>query len=352
MTPAQRRPGLFSVIAVLAVACTTPAAAPVLPDAPVAVAAGPQPIAIVATPVPLNPRDPGRTRAGELTYAGGVALSARGTSRFGGVSGIDIRWRENGRQFLAVTDQGDLLQADLRLDGAGRLQGLGDATIQPLLDETGLPLQGKTDADAEGLVAFPGDDFAVSFERRHRVRAYERPGARAGSFPWAASAPADLPDNQGLEALAHPPASMPTTLVLGAEGGRTWRCAQRACLEGARAAIAPGYSLTGLDALPGGWAAVAVFRAYDPFRGMRAIVAWTPNLLAGAPFRPLARLEPPLTTDNFEAIAAVPHAGGWRIYLMSDDNFSSAQRTLLLAFDWKPPPEACPPEGRTPQPRC
>jgi hypothetical protein len=49
-------------------------------------------------------------------------------------------------------------------------------------------------------------------------------------------------------------------------------------------------------------------------------------------------LRGPLTVDNFEGLAAVPAKdGSIRFYLISDDNFSSSQRTLLLAFDWKPP---------------
>jgi hypothetical protein len=33
----------------------------------------------------------------------------------------------------------------------------------------------------------------------------------------------------------------------------------------------------------------------------------------------------------------VPRAdGSVRFYLLSDDNASAAQRTLLLAFDWRP----------------
>jgi hypothetical protein len=54
-------------------------------------------------------------------------------------------------------------------------------------------------------------------------------------------------------------------------------------------------------------------------------------------------LRGPLTVDNFEGLAAVPAPsaskgdGTIRFYLISDDNFSSSQRTLLLAFDWKPP---------------
>jgi hypothetical protein len=44
----------------------------------------------------------------------------------------------------------------------------------------------------------------------------------------------------------------------------------------------------------------------------------------------------PATVDNFEGLAAVPRAdGGFRFYLLSDDNASATQRTLLLAFDWQ-----------------
>jgi hypothetical protein len=40
--------------------------------------------------------------------------------------------------------------------------------------------------------------------------------------------------------------------------------------------------------------------------------------------------------DNFEGIAVVPRpTGGIRLYLVSDDNGSAAQRTYLLAFDWQ-----------------
>ena len=42
-------------------------------------------------------------------------------------------------------------------------------------------------------------------------------------------------------------------------------------------------------------------------------------------------------TALVDAIAAVPAKdGAVRFYLLSDDNFQSSQRTLLLAFDWTP----------------
>jgi hypothetical protein len=41
-----------------------------------------------------------------------------------------------------------------------------------------------------------------------------------------------------------------------------------------------------------------------------------------------------LTIDNFEGIAAkeMPD-GGIRLYIISDNNFSASQRTLLMVFD-------------------
>ena len=48
------------------------------------------------------------------------------------------------------------------------------------------------------------------------------------------------------------------------------------------------------------------------------------------------RLRRPLTVDNFEGISVVRRRGGVRFYILSDDNFSTEQRTLLLAFDWTP----------------
>ena len=49
-------------------------------------------------------------------------------------------------------------------------------------------------------------------------------------------------------------------------------------------------------------------------------------------------MTPPMSVDNYEGVTVVPKGnGGWRLYLLSDDNFSPTQRTLLLAFDWMPP---------------
>jgi hypothetical protein len=53
--------------------------------------------------------------------------------------------------------------------------------------------------------------------------------------------------------------------------------------------------------------------------------------------RDLARLDPPLPTDNFEGIAVRPRADGKvDVWVISDDNRASTQRTLLLKLELDP----------------
>ena len=76
-----------------------------------------------------------------------------------------------------------------------------------------------------------------------------------------------------------------------------------------------------------------LLRAFDPIRGSRIMLK-----IVGSTAE-VARMDiaAPLTVDNFEGLASVPLPnGGIRFYLVSDDNGSASQRTLLLALDWKP----------------
>ena len=50
--------------------------------------------------------------------------------------------------------------------------------------------------------------------------------------------------------------------------------------------------------------------------------------------RALAQMNVLLTIDNFEGIAAKELPDGRvRLFIVSDDNFSASQRTLLMVFD-------------------
>ena len=107
-------------------------------------------------------------------------------------------------------------------------------------------------------------------------------------------------------------------------------------MAGPRLDLPPDYSIVAMRRLPGG-ATAYLFRAFDPLRGVRSILRVVGEHGETVAHLDLAR---PYTIDNFEGVDAVPLAGGGiRFYLVSDDNFSSSQRTLLLAFDWRPKPK-------------
>ena len=59
------------------------------------------------------------------------------------------------------------------------------------------------------------------------------------------------------------------------------------------------------------------------------------RLTLGPP-QDIAWLAAPLTIDNMEGLAIRKEEGRTFIYLVSDDNFSPLQRTLLLKFELLP----------------
>ena len=320
------------VLCALALAACAPSAA----DAPI-----PEQwrqIEVTAAPVPL-----GAPRVGRLIYRGGLVLTSNDAA-FGGLSDLEVL--DNDR-VLAISDAGQWFEGHLLLNDAGELAGLRDVRTALMRDETGQPFASKAAGDSEDMAQLPDGRFAVSFEQTQTIRIYDL--NRDGPFGAAVAGPplADtqrLPPNVGLEALA---STGDGALLIGAEGGGAattplWR----APLE-AHTPVAPligypperGYSLTSLDRLPdGGY--VALERFYAPIIGARARITRFPDSALDAhsdrlpEVEELARLAPPLTLDNFEGVSAVRLASGvTRLYIVSDNNFSPRQRTLLLAFD-------------------
>ena len=314
----------------------------------VPVAAGPE-IRLVNSPVPLNAADPAQTAVGRFVYAGGVQLTSPDTSRLHGLS--DLKIGSDG-ELTAVSDDGDLFEARLQLDATGRLAGLSDGKLSPLRDQDGRAVQGKAEGDAEGLAVMANGDRLVSFERHHRIWLY---AAQAGG-KWATARPVNapatiFPDNEGMEALTAYPAAGPDAYLVGGEEGEVWLCRLSVACRGVAAQSPPDFTW-GLTAFAGfeGAAIATLHRAYDPLRGMRAQVRFVVDPLAPAARQVVAAtltLDGALTRDNFEGLALTrTAAGATRLYLLSDDNFSPTQRTLLLAFDWTPPPPPVKPRRR------
>ena len=268
-----------------------------------------------------------------FTWAGGLNLTSRQTSRLHGLSDLQV-WPDG--RLLVQGDQGDQLEARLLLDARGRLVGLKDARLIALKGPDGADLYSAGDRmrDAEGIAEFANGDRLVTFEQTDRALLYPK----AGGPPRPAPIPAvTYVFNKGLEALAPYPAAGPDAYLAGVEAtGQVFLCRlSTSCAPHAQVDLGgDSYELVALEPLPDGRMAY-LLRAFDPLRGAR--IALRIVDVQNRRFDELV-LARPMTVDNFEGVAAVPQRGGAiRFYLISDDNFSNSQRTLLMAFDWTPP---------------
>lgn len=338
---------------------------------PSVTAAEPEALAIKTSKVNLQGINPMRKTVGSLELVAGFHITSE-DKRFGGLSGIDL-WGENG--LLAVGDQGDFVWLDLAQDGVTPVA----ARIATILDEQGNGLRDKAHGDAED-VSVRGGQALVSFERNHRVLAYnlEACGAAARGAPLVAGGysraladvfPAnklEVGGNEGAEALA---VTDDFYLFTGLETkvGKASPVSARP-IEAAPdfdLAIGPDApELVGMDILPAGEDGhdVRVFSLHRS-RQMLASNAITvmetvftreldqTNLPARVvseidershyrfrvkSSRTLAEMSLMLTIDNYEGIAAKQMPDGRvRLFIVSDDNFASNQRTLLMLFDVK-----------------
>ena len=319
-------------IALALAACAQPGK---LPKAPVPAGGA---VSIQATPVAERPANVSVICEGaclDWTYQGGLALTSADTSRLHGLSDLEVL--PDGR-LVAVGDDGDLLRARLALDAQGRLAGVTDAVLSPLKGPDGRPVQGKAEGDAEGLAFLANGDMLVSFERNHRVWLYPANGGP----PRAVASPAvTFPENGGMEALSADPARGANAYLTGGEdSGQTFLCVtDKGCELGPAFDLEPNVGLVAVRRLPEGRTAW-LFRGFSALRG-----AWIHLRILDGAGRQLAvkSISRPDSVDNFEGLAAIPRQdGSVRFYLLSDDNFSPTQRTLLVAYDWRPAKRAAP----------
>jgi hypothetical protein len=304
-------------------------------------------VPVVATPVPLDPGNPGREAAGTLVFRGGLMLRSA-DKRFGGLS--DMLWEPECGRLLAITDTGYWLALE-PAEQDGRLVGVRAAWMAPLLGPDGTARKSKAGSDAEALTRTAGGATWVWFEQDHRGWRYQavsacRPESLGASATAVLRIPemADWPRNGGAEAVA---ARNGKLLILSesADAG-DGRAALEAGEDGSGVVpfvyVPPaGYSPTALSALGEDGRFLVLNRRLSFPAGFSAVVAEAE--VAAPPAgtvrpRVLARLAPPLSVDNMEAMAVREEAGGRSVYLGSDDNFMPFQRTLLLKFGLKEGP--------------
>lgn len=331
----------FSTFALPRLAQAKPARAEHAVTAPVA-------IEVNARPIPhFEPRDRARVRFGSLQYRSGLVLTSphRG---FGGLSGFRFL-DDQGVRFLALSDHGSWFTGAIRYSGS-RMIGLDDVEAAPMLNAEGRPITEKRLwYDTESL-ARDGSLVYVGLERVNQIMRFDfaRGGTRArGEVVPTPPAVRKLPYNEGLEALVFVPRDMKGqplagTLIAMSEGGFDADGNLIGFLIGGPS---PGqFSIKRTDeqfisdaVLLASGELLILERKFSWFTGIniriRSIPLRTvaPGALVDGPV--LFEADLGHEVDNMEGIDTHVTAEGETVLTMvSDDNFSMLQRTLLLQF--------------------
>ena len=269
-----------------------------------------------------KPLDGLPSRLGKLELVAGFELSSR-DGRFGGLSALLVE----GDRLTALSDRANLWTARLRYGDDGALLAMEDWRVEAVgaVDRAG-------GLDTEALARMPDGSLVAASETPARPLVLQ--GRMPPGLDRMEATFADLPVNEGIEAMATLPAGGVLALAEAAGGDRLH---ETAVLDGKgvtrlRYRAAEGFAPTGADVAGG--VVYIVERRLSLLGGLEArIVALDVSLLkAGAVVEgeELARLGPGTIAENFEGIAARATSAGTMIYLMADDNFIPLQRTLLL----------------------
>jgi len=320
--------------------------APALADKPQTVLAGPTPAAIAAVPIDFDREHPGRTEFGKLIFRGGLNLYAR-SPYFGGYSALAID--PSGQALLAISDAGTWLRAKVDYDGR-HIKGLSGGVLGPILGADGQPLRDDAMRDSEGMTLVDGDTREgtayVSFERRHRIARYPFTAEQFGPPTGTVTLPAGtkgMSANRGIEAITIiRSGKLKGTLVALPEGLADKNGNLRGWLIGGPTPgpilfkRIGGFDVTDAAALPDGGIVVLErrFRFSEGIK-MRIRRVRADELKRGALIEGevLLDADDSLNIDNMEAIAAHRAPSGETVLtLMSDDNFSALQRTLIMQF--------------------
>lgn len=304
---------------------------------------------VVSEPFQLSDRHPAGTRHQGIILRGALRLRRpAGTLPLAQLSGL--AWDADEGLLYALSDDGYLVHLRPRFDN-GNLATVIREAHYPLRDEAGDPLDGYA-ADSESLAircsnnGVRGDsELFVGFEITPRIVRFDT----QGRFLATETLPEELAEsssyanpNQGLEAIGF------DTL------GRLWIAPERPLRHtGSLNRLYPGDELS--------WAFELADENYGAVTALTTTTSGHPLIIERrfvsilTPLRITLRLLR-MTASNFianvETIAVFDGAHGWRVdnfeglarhegeryFMVSDDNNSRLQRTLLVYFELRTPP--------------
>jgi hypothetical protein len=327
----------LATVACAAVAMATPAEAqrPGV-DPPTGIAVEAKSIAT------FSDRAPDQRRFGKVEYLGGLELKSS-HREFGGFSAIRVA--PDGEHFVSLTDKGWWLTGRI-LNERGRPVGIAEATMAPMLGPDGRTLAARGWHDTESLAERDGW-FYVGIESVNRIVRFDF--ARQGLLARAevVSAPpgiSHLPFNKGLEALTFAPrdsklagaligfsergldanGNLKAFLIDGAGSGQ-FSVKRRDDFDISDSATLPSGDVLLLERRFSWWTGFAIRLRRIAISDVApdALVDGTDLLFAGLGYQ----------IDNMEGLSIhLDSNRGTVLTLISDDNFSVLQRTVLLQF--------------------
>jgi hypothetical protein len=290
----------------------------------------------------FDPRDTTQTQFGSLRFRGGLVLSSP-HREFGGLSALRVS--ADGARLVAVSDKGNWLRARI-VYRDGRPIAITDAEMAPILGSDGRPITARRGwYDTEAL-AEEGGTLYVGMERAHEIFRFDygKHGLHARGQPIALPPGVKaLPNNKGIECLAVPAKGQPLagTLIAISERGLDRAGNILGFLIGPRAGAftvkrSDEFDVSDCAVTPGGDLLI-LERRFSWTRGLAIRIRGVPLSRVA----PRAVLDGPVLmfadmghqVDNMEGIAVHRAADGALVLtLISDDNFSPLQRTMLLQF--------------------
>lgn len=336
----MRAGGCFVLVAALLLA-GAPARAQLAPPEAVA----PAKIDIRSKPIEaFDPRDPQRRRFGSLLFRGGLELSST-HKQFGGLSAIRIFG--DGSRFLALTDKAQWLSGRILYRGEAPV-GIAQAEIAPLLYGDGRPITGRGWYDTEAMAEDAAGFVYVAVERVHRILKFDT-GKRGllarGSLVPVPPDFAKLPSNKGIECLAVAPkgSAIAGALIAISERGLDAARNIRGFLLGGpkpgafAVRASEDYDIVDCALTPDAADLLILERHFSWRRGVAMRIRRVPvsRIAPGALVDGtiLFSADMAYQIDNMEGLAAHRAANGDVVLtLVSDDNFSVIQRSILLQF--------------------
>jgi hypothetical protein len=300
-------------------------------------------IEVKARPLPFfDTREHSRTRFGSLEYRSGLVLTSA-FHGFGGLSGL--RLDAKGERFISFSDKGCWFTGRIVYSGR-EMTGLTEVEAAPMLWSDGKPITEHGWFDSESI-ALDGSLVYIGLERVNQILRFDFSKgftrARGEVFPTP-PAVRKLPHNKGLEALVMVPKGMPLagTLIGLSERGLDADGNLVAFLFGGKT---PGqfavhrtnnFDISDAVLLPSGDLLI-LERKFSWLTGIGIRIRSIPlnSIAPGALVDGPSIFDADLgdEVDNMEGIDAfVTPEGDTVLTMVSDDNFSMLQRTLLLQF--------------------